>query len=37
MISFIGEIAAAILEAALELLAWLWPSGKDDKKDEDKR
>jgi len=37
MISLIGEIVAALLEAALELFAWLWPWGKDDKKDEDKR
>jgi hypothetical protein len=37
MISLIGEIIAALLEAALELFAWLWPWGKDDKKDEDKR
>jgi hypothetical protein len=37
MISLIGEIIAALLEAALELFAWLWPWGKDGKKDEDKR
>jgi hypothetical protein len=36
MISLIGEIVAALLEAAIELFAWLWP-GKGHKNDEDKK